>query len=169
MSARRTYLLAALFVIALMCAAIAFARLRTIASDAIAANYDLRQCEEDLSAISRSGAALHVSSTAPSQPQLERILNDAAQFAGTRLSSIEPGQSDRAPNSDYVGTPIFLRLDVLTLRQLVVFLDKLVERDAACRPKLIELSIPQAADSAPDAWAADVTIAYTSAPARKSR
>ena len=169
MNARRTNLLAALLIVASVCAAITFARLQTIAADVIAANDDVRQCQADLAALARSGAAPHVASTAPSQMQLEQILNDAAITAGTRLSSIEPGQPDRVPNSDYAETPIFLRLDVLTLRQLVAFLDKLSMRDAACRPKLIELSVPQTADSAPDAWAADVTIAYTSALSRKTR
>src|SRR5438874_262471 len=95
MNARRTNLLAALLIVASVCAAITFARLQTIAADAIAANDDVRQCEADLVALARGGAAPHVASTAPSQTQLEQMLNDAAITAGTRLSSIEPGQPDR--------------------------------------------------------------------------
>ena len=163
MSARRTNLLAALLLVASCCAAVAFARLQAERASAIAAKQQLTQCRGDLEAIASARGPGSIAPVAPNQPQLEGILNEAAQAAGTRLTSIESGQPDRAPGGDFVETPIFLRLDALSLQQLVTFLSKLTDRDAACGAKLIELSTPQGAESTPDAWAADVTIGYRSA------
>src|SRR5438093_8964348 len=104
MSPRRTNLLMLLLVIATCCAAMAFARLQTMRSDAIAANADLVQCQADLQTIASASGASRIASAAPSQAQLERSLNDAASAAGTRLSSIEPGTADRAAGAEYVET-----------------------------------------------------------------
>jgi hypothetical protein len=84
-------------------------------------------------------------------------------------ASIEPGTPTRVPDSDYEDLPVFVRLDALTLKQLVTFLHDLARNDASCRAKMIELSAPEGSSAAvpatqnsnsPETWSADVTLAY---------
>jgi hypothetical protein len=163
MKSSRTNLLAALVIVASVCAAVGYARLQTARAGALSAQRDLIECRDDLDALSSAGATRAVAAAAPDQSQLDRLLNQAASEAGTKLSGIEPGMTDREGNGDVVETSVFVRLDALTLRQLVTFLHSLSQYDSAARAKLIELATPQAQESSSDAWAADVTISYRSA------
>jgi hypothetical protein len=168
MRSSRTNLLAMLVALAAICAAIGIARLGNARAGAIAAREDLIQCRADLAALTSAGGAKSVATSTPNESQLDRLLNESANEAGTKLASVEPGPADRTSAGNFVETSVFLRLDQLTLRQLVTFLQTLSQRDPAARAKLIELSAPQGPENAaPDAWAADLTIGYRSAaPAR---
>jgi len=168
MNAARSNLLALLLVISATCAAMAFARMQTIRAGAIDAQQDLRDCRDDLARIARVAPAAS-RSPLPSEADLERLLNESAQASGTRLADIVGGvrptgdDTSHNGNEKFVEASLFVRLDTLTLRQLVSFLSDLAQRDPAARAKVIELSIPQGSDSPPpDAWAADVTIGYRS-------
>jgi hypothetical protein len=169
MNVSRSNLLALLVIVSAACAAMMFARMQTLRAGAIEAQQDLRDCRADLTRLAQV-APVAARGPLPSEADLERLLNDAAQASGTRLASIEGGsrpsdeESSQAATEKTVEASVFVRLDTLTLRQLVAFLGALSERDPAARAKVIELSIPQGSENPPpDAWAADVTIGYTSA------
>lgn len=164
---RRTPLLIALVVAAGLAAAVAFSWLQKQRSAAEAAGRDLARCRADLADLARWNAAGSgdVPLTADS-PELNRRLHDAAAEAGVpdELASIDPGQPRPVRDTDYAETLVFLRLNSVTLRQLVTFLHNLSAHDAGVRTRSIELGAPagQGPDGGGDAWAADVTLAYLS-------
>ena len=107
-------------------------------------------------------------------PELNRRVHAAAVDAGVpdSLASIDPGQPHQLKETDYSETLVFLRLNEVTLRQLITFLHQLSAHDASIRTKSVELGIPpgQPANSSGDTWTADVTLAFlTYAPPAKAK
>ena len=202
MAQRRTQLLALLLILGLVACALAYGRMDKRRADAATAAADLAACRRDLAALSAAGFS--PARAAPlaggdggngesADPELHRRIRQAATVAGVpdRLVGIEPGEPRQLPNSDYAETLVFLRLEALTLRQLLTFLHHLALADEAggFRTSQVELALPgdgspgggdreaigaTAADATPnaasaakgaeagaEAWSADVTIAYT--------
>jgi hypothetical protein len=173
----------ALLVLLLLCAAalVIFAMLRLSGArdDAARSAGDLAICRADLADLARWRARRTTAAPlSAADPELNRRLSAASVAAGIsgELASIEPGQPNRVRDSDYTETPVYVRLEAVTLRQLVTFLGALTASDAAVRPKSIELATPAAppsgsASAAGELWTTDLTLAYlTYAPrGRESR
>ena len=169
---RRTNLLALLVVVAGVCAVVAFFHLQDARAAALASENELVKGRAALEELTSGNSGQRIATATPSEQQLDQLINAAATESNTKISSIEPGPADPQASSGYVETAVFLRLDALSMRQLVTFLHALSQRDAAVRAKSIELSPPaaQAAEAtAPDAWAADVTIGYKSFAGAKAK
>ena len=171
-SSRSTHLLAGLLVLAAVCCAGALARLNRSARQADDAARAFAQSQAQLAQLtgrplagnSGGGASGPRASSAPdSNAQINRHLRNAAAAAGVaeRLVSIEPGEPNQVPGTDYQEMLVFLRLEPIPLRQLVTFLHEHAAADAAARTKAIELSSAQN-QGAEDLWLIDVTLAYTS-------
>ena len=173
-SARTTHLLAALLIVAALCCAAAFARLNRAsraADDAARAfaqaQSQLKQLSSRAIVVAGSGGSSSSSSgagdKAGANTQINRHLRDAATAAGVaeKLVSIEPGEANQVPGTDYQEMLVFLRLESIPLRQLVAFLHAHAAAEAASRAKTIELSAART-QGADDLWLADVTLAYTS-------
>jgi hypothetical protein len=162
-----TTLLALLVICGGILAGFALLRMENAQADALRTEHDLAVCRADLSDLARwragrtTGAPL-----SSSDPELNRRLSAAAVAAGIpgELASIEPGQPGRVRETDYTQTPVYLRLNAVTLRQLITFLRELTARDAAVRTRGIELAPPAAPPSGGAAqdelWTTDVTLSY---------
>lgn len=146
--------------------AVAFLRLESLHDSAGAAQRDLQVCRSELAELAQwqstrtTGAPLN-----SSDPALNRRLTAAAVAAGIsgELASIEPGQPIRLRDTDYSETPVYLRLNAVTLRQVANFLTDLSSHDAAVRAKTIELAIPSAPPQPPstvERWTTDIALAY---------
>ena len=170
-----TALLALLLLCAGVIAVFALMRLSSAQQDAAQSVSDLAVCRADMADLARWHA--HRTTAPPlsaADPELNRRLSAASVVAGIsgELASIEPGQPNRLRDTDYTETPVYVRLDAVTLRHLLSFLSSLTASDAAVRPKSIELATPatataNAADSA-ELWTTDLTLAYlTYAPRRQ--
>jgi hypothetical protein len=170
-----------LLVLVLLCAAVflifAMLRLAGARDDAAGSTGDLVICRADLADLARWRARRTTAAPlSAADPELNRRLSAASVAAGIpgELASIEPGQPNRVHDSDYTETPVYVRLEAVTLRQLVNFLSALTASDAAVRPKSIELATPAAPPanaSVGELWTTDLTLAYlTYAPrGRESR
>jgi hypothetical protein len=162
----RTSLLSALLIAAIATAWVALVEFQTARDRADVSASSLEACRAELSDLRSAGASRIPAISAPGGPnQVGQILREAAASAGAaeRLTSIEPGQTARLEGTDYQETPVFLRLESLTMKQLVTFLHQASTRDTRAHCRSIELS------PAPptDAWSADVTIGYLSFSPRK--
>jgi hypothetical protein len=164
--AQLTTLLALLLVAAGVLAAFAFMRLQSLHDSASAAQNDLSVCQQDLAELARWQSSRTTGAPVNSNdPALNRRLSAAAVSAGIsgELASIEPGQPNRVRDTDYTETPVYVRLNAVTLRQVVTFLMDLSAHDAAVRAKTIELSAPQAqppSQAAGERWTTDIGLAY---------
>lgn len=182
-SARRTWLLAALAALSAACAALALPGMSRRRDASLAAAYDLTTCraqiaemrawranrvtgadgESSLAAARGVSDGQGASDASANLGDLHAQLRSAASATGVaeKLSSVEPGQPSRLPDTDLVETPVFLRFESLTMRQLWEFLARLTGQGASTRAKEIELSAPAAgleSGSAGETWTADVTI-----------
>jgi hypothetical protein len=158
---RRTRLLVALLVASACAAGAANARLRTCRDGAARARDSLRTCALQLDELHRWRSAAEATRAAePDTSQLTRVLREAATRAGAtdKLASIEPGQPSRV-GADYAQTPVFLRLERLSLKQLTLALHHLAQLDPASRAQGIELSAA-GTEGQTELWDADVTISY---------
>lgn len=169
----------ALLALLLLCAGIlavfALMRLTSAQENAAQSASDLAVCRADMADLVKWQA--HRTTAAPlsaADPELNRRLSAASVAAGISgaLASIEPGQPGRVRDTDYTETPVYVRLDAVTLRQLLVFLSSLTVSDTAVRPKSIELATPAtpAGNTAGsgELWTTDLTLAYlTYAPRRQ--
>jgi hypothetical protein len=164
-SARLTKLLAALLVVAALCCASAFARLKRTSRGTDDAARAFAQSQAQLKQLSNRPILDSGSSNdkAGANAQINRHLRDAAAAAGVaeKLVSIEPGEPNQVAGTDYQEMLVFLRLESVPLRQLVTFLHAHAAADAAAHAKTIELSTARTRGPE-DAWVADVTLAYTS-------
>jgi hypothetical protein len=169
-SARTTHLLAALLIVAALCCAAAFARLNRASRAADDAARAFAQSQSQLMQLSTraivvagGGSSSGAGDTAGANTQINRHLRDAATATGVaeKLVSIEPGEPNQVPGTDYQEMLVFLRLESIPLRQLVAFLHEHAVAEAASHAKTIELSARRA-QGADDTWLADVTLAYTS-------
>jgi len=155
-----------LVIVAGVCAAVSYWHLQDARAAALASEKELNQGRAALVELTSGNSGQRIATATPSEQQLDQLLNAAANEVDTKITSIEPGPSaDSQPGASagYIETAVFLRLDSLSMRQLVTFLHTLSQRDAAVRAKSIELSQPaQDSHADPDAWAADVTIGYKS-------
>jgi hypothetical protein len=171
-ASQRTKLLALVALAAAVLAAFAYGWQDNRRVAAEGAQRDLAITAQDLADLARwnAGAGTDATLTAD-DPELNRRLRTAAVAAGVpdQLSSIDPGQPRQIPQSDYSETLVFLRLNSVTLRQLVTFLHGLSAADSSVRTKSLELAPPAAGvqpvaggeTGAPDdQWTADVTLAY---------
>ncbi len=171
-----TRLLLLLVLTAALATAAAYARMAASASRAAAARRDLRACQADLADL----AAWHVTARSAGDPPaaedaaLSRQVHRAAAAAGVgdRLASVEPGPSVR--DGDALRTPVFVRLDGVSLAQTVTFLRALSGPAAGVRTTGIELTAPAGPAAAvaspvaspaggPELWTADLTLSQTSA------
>ena len=174
-----TTLLALLLLAAAVLAVFSLLRMESAREDANASERDLAVCQEDLADLAKWRAVRTTGApTNSTDPELNRRLSAAAVAAGIpgELASIEPGQPNRVRETDYTETPVYLRLNAVTLRQLLTFLNELSASDAAVRAKTIELAPPAVVGPANpqtpgEFWTTDVALAYlTYAPrGRESR
>ena len=171
MTRRRTRLLLVLLAASACAAVAAHARLRAARSGAARARDALSVSTRQLDELHRwrSGADAAKSAEADTS-QLTRVLREAAARAGAtdKLASIEPGQPARV-GADYAQTPVFLRLERLSLKQLTLALHHLAQLDPASRAQGIELSAA-GTEGQTELWNADVTVSYlTFAPGGQRR
>ncbi len=165
-----TTLLALVIVVTLLTTAIAYLRLDAARSAAVASERDYQICRDDL----RDLDAWHVTGGATGNStgqdlELNRRVRRAATVATLgkeQLVSIEPGPSVRVRDTDMLRTPVYLRLDDVTLRQVVAFVHELTAGDESVRATGIELSTPQGPAAARagggEPWTADVTVSQSS-------
>ena len=166
-----THLLLLLTLTAALAVAVAAVRLQSSADHARAAERDLRLCQADLADL----AAWHVAVAAPAggggadDAAINRQVRQAAAGLADQLVGVEPGPPVRARDSDAVRTPVYLRLDGVTLAQTVTFLHALsAAPGSSLRTTGIELSAPTgpaAATARPgggEVWTADLTVSQTS-------
>lgn len=164
MQSQRTKLLIALLVAAALAAGLGYSWQDKQRSAAALAAQDLAVCKAHIADLVRwnSGSASGPTPAA-SSPDLNIRLRSAATEAGIpdQIASIDPGQPRQLQDADYAETLVSLRLNAVTIRQLVTFLHQLSEHDASVRAKSVGLGLPagQGADSVGDTWAADVTLA----------
>jgi hypothetical protein len=161
MKHRTTQLLLVTLLIGAVACGFAYARLRNNRDAAGAAREDVLKSKAALDEIiDASSGGARAASANLDQSELNRRLRDAAQTAGIaqKLVSIEPGQPNRIPNADYNEMLVFLRLEPVSLKQLVTFLHELGTSDRSCRARNIELRTPT--ENSADTWSADITMAY---------
>jgi hypothetical protein len=162
---RRTQLLILLLIASAIAAASSWQVLNSHRQYADASQKDRAICLTELAAIGGKATAAE-QSTVPDDLAINRRLRGAAIAAhlSDQLASIEPGAAARLPNSDLSQTPIYLRLNAVSLKQLVGFLCELSATDNTLRTSDIELSPPLAAPSSraepAEVWTADITLSY---------
>jgi hypothetical protein len=158
----RTSLLVVLLIAASLSAWLALAHLAGARDRANTSARDLATSRKALAAL--RGARAATPTAANDSNPINSVLREAASASGAsaKLASIEPGQSAAIAGTDYDETPVFLRIDPMPLRPLVTFLHAASARDPRVRCRSIELS----AGDSPDAWSADITLAYLSHSAR---
>jgi hypothetical protein len=160
---RTTQLLSVLLIVAAVAAVISLVQLREARGDALDRLEDLRLVRADLADLAHARIGGGISPSAgSSDPALTRRLRSAATAAGVadQLSSIEPGQPSRLPDTDYMETPVFVRLDAATLQSLVTMLSDLSADERAIAVRSIELSPPASPKPSEETWTADLTFAY---------
>jgi hypothetical protein len=164
---QRTQLLALLLIPSAIAAASGWSSLNTNRANALDRQKDLAICNTELATINVKAATSAGQNTATTDDlAINRRLRGAAIAAhlSDQLSSVDPGAAVRLPDSDYLQTPIYLRLNAVTLRELVSFLYELSSTDNALRTSDIELSPPLASPpagaEAGDRWTADITLSY---------
>jgi len=172
-----TKLLILLVLAAGAASALAYSHLQTARDHALLREHDLAICTADLSSIASASGQGIVVRPGVDDPELNRRLRSAATIAGVgnELVSIDPGPARQVRDTDYDETVVYLRLDNVTLRQLVTFLHQLSSRDKALRTKSLQLAppAPTGIARAPlpattlkqesgELWTADVTLAYLS-------
>jgi hypothetical protein len=155
--------LALLTIVAAIWTAMGFARLTSARDHAAAARSDLEICRGYLTELAQAGSSPRaVSSSDPAE--LNRRIHSAAQASGVaeKLTNVEPYAAARVESSDYQEMQVALRLESLTMRDLITFLHQLTSSDAASRVKVIELESPGQSEpgQSAEAWTADVTMAY---------
>jgi hypothetical protein len=159
---RRTRLLVVLLAASACAAVAAHARLRAARAGAVHARESLGIATRQLDELHRwrTGAEA-TKAVEPDTSQLTRVLREAATRAGAtdKLASIEPGPPARTAGGDYAQTPVFLRLERLSLKQLTLSLHHLAQLDPASRAQGIELSA-SGTEGQTELWNADVTISY---------
>jgi len=172
-----TKLLILLLIAAGAATGFAYSRLQTARDHADMRQNDLAVCLKDLSEIASNSGQGIVVRAGVDDPELNRRLRSAATIAGVpnELVSIDPGPARQVRDTDYDETVVYLRLDNVTLRQLVTFLHQLSSRDKALRTKSLQLAPPAptgiarpqvattgAKPESGEPWTADVTLAYLS-------
>ena len=169
MTARTTKLLAMLVAVSLAAAVVACVHLRDVRASAAGQAEDLRRVEQMLSEIAAHGGGgaggAATASAGSNDSALGRRLHAAAVAAAVvdRMTSVEPGQPARVRDSDFVETPLYVRLDGVSLRDTVSMLTSLCAANPNVGVKSIELS-PPATSAIPstqpsgEAWTADLTI-----------
>jgi hypothetical protein len=174
MTARTTKLLAMLVAVSLAAAVVACVHLRDVRASAAGQADDLRRVEQLLSEIAAHGGGggggggaggAATASAGSNDSALGRRLHAAAVAAAVvdRMTSVEPGQPARVRDSDFVETPLYVRLDGVSLRDTVSMLTSLCAANPNVGVKSIELS-PPATSAIPstqpsgEAWTADLTI-----------
>jgi hypothetical protein len=169
MAHRHTQLLLLIILLAAGACAWGYSRMDAEGEAAAIAQRNLLEAKQSLGEIVRAKTSGAPTATANLDvSELNRRLRDAASTAGIseKLVSIEPGQPNRIPNTDYNEMQVFLRFEPLSLKQLVTFLHELGTADHSSRAKSIELGTPAAASGteagagAGDIWSAEVTMAY---------
>src|SRR5439155_13088281 len=122
---------------------------------------DLEVCRGYLAELARAGAAPSRTASSSDPAELSRRLHEAAAATGVaeKLTTIDPFSPARVENSDYQEMQVALKLESLSMRELVTFLHQLTSTDSASRVKVIELEAPQGEQSG-ETWTADVTMAY---------
>jgi hypothetical protein len=175
-STRHTHSLVLLLIASAIASAGAWSMLDTRRSSAIASQKDRAICLSELSAIGNNSSA--ADPQAADSLTLSRRLRGAAVAAhlGDQLASIDPGSPARVRDSDYMQTPIYLRLNAVSLRQLVAFLYELSITDNSLRTTDIELTPPLTTPvnrpDPGDLWLADITLScltYQQRPPAESR
>jgi hypothetical protein len=165
MKSRSTMLLAALVVLTLASAIVAIVRLSDARRDALARANDLQLVRSALADISATPRGTLTSSSNGADAQINRGLRAASAAAGAldRLRSVEPGQPARVRDTDFVETPVFVRVDATTLRRIVTLLARLSADDRTIAITSIELSPPATETPSPaseELWTADLTLGY---------
>jgi hypothetical protein len=162
---RRTKLLTALLVAAILAAIFGYSWEGKRHDAAAASVEDLTTCRARIADLAKWNVG--PGNDAPlteDNAELNRRLHTAAADAGVpdALASIDPGQPHPLKDTEYNETLVFLRLNGVTLRQLVEFLHGLSAHDASIRTKSIELGVPsgQSPDAPGDTWTADVSLAF---------
>ncbi len=147
---------------ALLATPIGYARLAASRTAAMNSRQDLAAVKADLAEL----GAWHMTATpATDSTDLNRRIRSAATAAGLeeKLASIEPGPTLRVGDTDTLRTPIYLRLENVTLARLVPFLTDLARGDTSLRVTGIELSAPIGLPAnGEETWTADLTLSESS-------
>ena len=164
---RRSQLLLLLLIVSMIACGAAWGFLKSQRSNAVSSGYDLRVCETELAGMSASSTAGQARASATGDDiAINQQLRAAAISArlSDQLVSIEPGTSSRIGETDYTRTPIYVRLNAVSLVQLVGFLYQLAIDNHALTTSDIELSPPTAApldsSTSSEIWTADLTLSY---------
>ena len=167
MSKSLTAILAALVVVMILAAAVASSRLAAAKSEAVAQARDLAAARADLADLD----AWHVTTAATDgkgedASDLNRRIRAAAAAGGLvdRLARVDPGPTVRLRDTETTRTPIYLRLDGVSLRRLTTFVHALTRDDASLRVTGIDLTAPAAGGARTEAgeiWDVDLTLSQT--------
>lgn len=162
-TSKRTILLVLLLAAAAVGTVAAWSRLDASRSRATAGREGLAACRVKLAAIDARSAV--TGGGTADEVTIDRRLGKAAAAASLdqQLASTDFGSPARAGDSAFTQTPVYLRLNAVTMAQLVGFLIDLSAGDNAVRTTDIDLTPPLVAPpahSAGDHWTADVTLAY---------
>ena len=171
-----TRLLAALVALLAIATTLAGVRLGAARDAALASERDYELCQADLRDLRAWQGTTGASGDATAaNPELNRRIRQAATTAGIgdQLASIEPGTPTRARDSDALRTPIFLRLDGVTLRQVVTFVHELTAADASLRATGLEFATPPPGAGpvtiGQELWTADLTLSESGVAPRAER
>lgn len=162
-----TNLLIAAVAVLSVTAVVGWSRLNANETAALNAQRDLARVRADLDDL----GAWNVTAAGPSNDggnasNVNRRIRSAAAAAGLvdQLVSVEPGPTLRVRDTDALRTPIFLRLEGVTLARLVPFLNDLAS-GSAVRVTGIDLTAPVgpvAQSSVDEIWSADLTLSESS-------
>ena len=162
-----TAILAGLVVVMMIAAAVAASHLAVAKDQAVAQAQDLAAARADLADLD----AWHVTTAAgdgkgEDASDLNRRIRAAAAAGGLvdRLARVDPGPTARVRDTDTTRTPIYLRLDGVSLRRLTTFVHALTQDDASLRVTGIDLTAPAAGGASAEAgetWDVDVTLGET--------
>ena len=150
----------------------AYSQLAAARDNALRAQADLLECSDDLADLAAYGTSS--APLAADSPALSAPLGQAANDAGIsgKLASVQPGQAQALRESDYTETPVYVRLNSVSLRQTLTFLYNLSSANANVRAKTIELTPDPSTAKAggEELWTTDLTLAYLSyTPREKQR
>ena len=163
----KTQCLILLLIVSMFGAASAWSYMGANRERALKSQKDKVTCAAEMAVMNVAGST-SADSAAGDSTAINRRLRSAATSArlADQLVSIDPGSAVRVHDSDYVQTPIYLRLNAVSLQQLVGFLYALSIADNTLTTSDIELSLPLAIPvnrtDAVDLWTADITLSCVS-------
>lgn len=163
-SPKRTILLVLLLISAAASTVAAWSRLDSYRSRAAVRREDLSDCRMKFATIDSKSTM--TGGTAADEVSIDRRLARAATSVSLdqQLASTDFGNAVRISDSNFTQTPVYVRLNAVSMKQMVGFLLELSAKDNAVRTTDIDLTPPLVAapgrDNGTDLWTADVTLDY---------